>query len=146
MGKARVAAAFLGACWRHGDVALRDLAAVEPEREIDGVGPELFGALGLLILIPVGIVLAIVGLPIVAIVGVLALPVLIVLFIVGLPILLVFAAIAALLGATFGVLMAFLSLGIVVLKVALLVLIPVLLVGWILRRLFAPSDPYRLRI
>lgn len=105
-----------------------------------------FGALGLLFLIPIGIVLAVVGLPVVAVVGVLALPVLLVLFIVGLPIMIVFATIAALLGVTFGVLMAFLSLGAIVLKVALLVLIPVLFIGWVLRHLFAPADPYRMHV
>lgn len=105
-----------------------------------------FGALGLLVLIPVGIVLAVVGLPVVAVVGVLALPVLLVLFLVGLPILLVFAAIAALLGVTFGVVTAFLSLGMVALKLAMVVLIPLLFIGWVLRRVFAPADPYRMRV
>lgn len=105
-----------------------------------------FGALGLVFLIPIGIVLAIVGLPVIAVVGVLALPVLLVLFIVGLPVMLVIATIAALLGVTFGVLMAFLSLGAIVLKVALLVLIPVVFIGWALRRLFAPADPYRMHV
>lgn len=105
-----------------------------------------FGALGLLFLIPLGIVLAVVGLPIIAVMGVLALPVLLVLFLVGLPALIVFAAIAALLGVTFGVLMAFVSLGMVVLKIALVVLIPLMFIGWVLRRVFAPADPYRMHV
>jgi len=71
---------------------------------------------------------------------------LLVLFLIGLPFLILFAVVLALLGAVFGVLMAFAALGFVVLKVALLVLIPVLIIGWIVRRVMGPSDGYRLRV
>ena len=42
--------------------------------------------------------------------------------------------------------MAFLSVGIVALKVAILVLVPLLILGWIARRVMGPSDDYRLRV
>ena len=105
-----------------------------------------FGALALVALIPIGIILAAVGLPIVAILCVLALPVLLVLFLVGLPIFIVVVTVTALLGATFGVVMAFLSLGVVVLKIALVVLVPLLILGWILRRVVGrPADAMGMR-
>jgi hypothetical protein len=102
-----------------------------------------FGALALMALIPVAIVLAVVGLPIVAVIGVLALPVLLVLFIVGLPFLVIFAVVAGLLGATFGILMAFLSLGAVVLKIAFVILVPLMILGWIARRMFDSNSALR---
>jgi len=71
---------------------------------------------------------------------VLALPVLLVLFLVGLPFLIIFAVVAGLLGATFGIVMAFLSLGVVVLKIAFVVLVPLLIIGWVARRVFAPGN------
>ena len=39
--------------------------------------------------------------------------------------------------------MAFLSLGIVVLKVAIVILIPLLIIGWVARRVFAPDQGMR---
>jgi hypothetical protein len=104
-----------------------------------------FGALGLLLLIPVGIVLAVVGLPVVAILGLLALPLLLVLFLVGLPIMIIVGSVLALLGATFGVVVAFLTLGIVAVKLAFVVLVPILILGWIVRRVAAPDNRMRLR-
>jgi hypothetical protein len=71
------------------------------------------------------------------------LPVLLVLFLVGLPFLIIFAVLAGLLGAVFGIVMAFLSLGIVVLKVAIVVLVPLLIIGWIARRVFASDQGMR---
>jgi hypothetical protein len=105
-----------------------------------------FGAVALMALIPLAIVLAIVGLPIVAVIGVLALPVLLVLFIVGLPFLIVFAVVLGLLGATFGILMAFLSLGAVVLKIAFIILVPLMILGWLARRMFDSEPSPRLRV
>lgn len=102
-----------------------------------------FGALALMALIPVAIVLAVVGLPIVAVIGVLALPVLLVLFIVGLPFFIIFAVVAGLLGATLGILMAFLSLGAVVLKIAFVILVPLMILGWIARRMFDSGPTLR---
>jgi hypothetical protein len=99
-----------------------------------------FGALGLLALIPLGIVLATIGLPIIAVLCLLALPVVFVLFLIGLPFLVLFAVGTALLGAAVGVIVAFLSLGVVVLKIAFVVLVPLLILGWILRKLFAPAE------
>jgi hypothetical protein len=102
-----------------------------------------FGALSLMVLIPIAILLAVVGLPIIAVIGVLALPVLLVLFLVGLPFLIIFAVVAGLLGAIFGIVMAFLSLGVVVLKIAFVILIPLLIIGWVARRVFAPDHGMR---
>ena len=68
---------------------------------------------------------------------------LLVLFLVGLPLLIVFAGVTALLGATFGIVMAFLSLGVVVLKVAFIVLVPLLILGWLTRRMFEPTRSMR---
>jgi hypothetical protein len=39
--------------------------------------------------------------------------------------------------------MAFLSLGVVVLKIAFVVLIPLLIIGWVARRVFAPDHGMR---
>jgi hypothetical protein len=99
-----------------------------------------FGTLALMALIPVAILLAVVGLPILAVLGVLALPVLLVLFLVGLPFLIIFAVIAALLGATFGVLMAFLSIGALAIKVAFFVLMPLMILGLLVRMIFGSRD------
>jgi len=85
----------------------------------------------------------VIGLPIVAVLGALALPVLLVLFLVGLPFLIIFAVVAGLLAAVFGVLVAFLSVGAVAIKVAIVVLVPLLILGWILKRVFAPTDSWR---
>jgi len=94
-----------------------------------------FGALGLMLLVPAAILLAVVGLPVALVIGILALPVLIVLFLVGLPLLIVGGVVVGILGAVFGILMAFLSVGFVALKLALLVLVPLTLIAWIVKRL-----------
>ena len=99
-----------------------------------------FGALSLVLLIPIAIVLATIGLPIALVLCVLALPVLLVLFLVGLPFLIIFATVIGLIGAVFGVLMAFLSVGMVALKIAILVLVPLLILGWIARRIFGGRE------
>lgn len=104
-----------------------------------------FAAIGLIVLIPLGIVLASVGLPIIAVLGLLALPLLLVLFLVGLPILIIFATAIGLIGAVFGILMAFLSVGVVAIKIAFIVLVPLLILGWIVRRLVSPSDRFGVR-
>lgn len=104
-----------------------------------------FGAVALMALIPVGIVLAVVGLPIVAVLGLLALPVLLVLFLVGLPLMIILGSLLALLGATFGVVVAFLALGAVALKIAFIVLVPILIVGWVVRHAVSPADRVRIR-
>ena len=102
-----------------------------------------FGALALMALIPVAIVLAVVGLPIAAVLALVALPLLFVLFLVGLPFLIIFVVATALIGATVGVVIAFLSLGVVVLKIAFIVLVPLLVLGWVLRRLLMPREDWR---
>ena len=140
---------------------LHELAGGTAEHPLQHVGGELllgglggirrgvnvralfFGAFALLVLLPIGIVLAVVGLPIVGIIGILALPVLLVMFLVGLPLLIVIAGVTALLGATFGIVMAFFSLGVVVLKVAFIVLVPVLIIGLLTRRVFEPTRSMR---
>ena len=93
--------------------------------------PWVFGALALMALIPLGVVLAVVGLPIVAVLGLIALPVLLVLFLVGLPLLIIVGSVLGLLGATFGVVVAFLEFGAVALKLACIVLVPILILGWV---------------
>jgi hypothetical protein len=105
-----------------------------------------FGAIALVALIPVGIVLAIVGLPVVAVLGLLALPLLLVLFLVGLPLLIVASVALGLIGAVFGVLMAFLSVGIVAVKIAFIILVPLVILGWVARRMFGPAPSGGLRI
>ena len=105
-----------------------------------------FGALALMALIPVAILLAVIGLPIAVVVGALALPALLVLFVVGLPILIVIAVVGALLGVTFGVLMAFLSIGVVALKLAFIVLVPLMILGWIARRIFGGTGVSRVGV
>jgi hypothetical protein len=102
-------------------------------------------AIGLIVLIPLGIVLAAVGLPIAAVLGLLALPVLLVLFLVGLPILIIVSVALGLIGATFGILMAFLSVGVVAIKIAFIVLVPLLVLGWIVRRVASPRDQLGIR-
>jgi hypothetical protein len=104
----------------------------------------VLGALGLMVLIPAGIALAVVGLPIIAVLGLLALPVLLVLFLVGLPFLIVFSVVLGLLGAVFGVVMAFLSVGIVAVKITFMILIPLMILGWIVRRVFEGPSRQRL--
>ena len=94
-----------------------------------------FGTLGLIVLVPLAVLLAVVGLPVALVVGILALPVLIVLFLVGLPLLIIGGVVVGILGAVFGVLMAFLSVGVVAVKLALLVLVPLMILAWIVRRL-----------
>ncbi len=105
-----------------------------------------FGAIALVALIPVGIVLAIVGLPVVAVLGLLALPVLLVLFLVGLPLLIVASVALGLMGAVFAVLMAFLAVGIVAVKIAFIILVPLVILGWAARRVFGPTQSGRLRV
>ena len=105
-----------------------------------------FGALALMALIPIAILLAVFGLPIIAVLGLLALPAILVLFLVGLPILILFAVVAALVGVTFGVLMAFLSVGMVALKIAFIVLVPLLILGWMVRRTFDATGSARIRV
>jgi hypothetical protein len=102
-----------------------------------------FGALGLMALIPIAVFLAIIGLPIALVLGVLALPVLIVLFLVGLPLLIVAAVLVGVVGAVFGVVMAFLSLGFVALKLAFFVLVPLMILGWVVRRLIGADQRVR---
>lgn len=105
-----------------------------------------FGALALMALIPIAILLAIVGLPVAIVLGLLALPALLVLFLVGLPVIIVFAVLAALVGVTFGVLMAFLSVGVIALKLAFVVLVPLMILGWLVRRMFEGSGTPRARV
>src|SRR5471032_1474774 len=104
-----------------------------------------FGALALIALIPLGIVLAVVGLPVVAVLVLLALPLLLVLCLIGLPILIIAATMVGLIGAAFGVLVAFLTVGMVALKIAFLVLVPLLVLGFIGRMIFARPRNTRLR-
>ncbi len=94
----------------------------------------------LVFLIPAAVLLAVIGLPVGIVVAILAIPVLIVLAVIGLPVLAVLFAAFVLLCVVFGVLAAFLSLGAVALKVALLVLVPLLIAGWIVRRVWGEPE------
>jgi len=47
---------------------------------------------------------------------------------------------------TFGVLMAFLSVGMVALKIAFIVLVPLLILGWMVRRVFDATGSPRIRV
>jgi hypothetical protein len=105
-----------------------------------------FGALALMALIPAAILLAVVGLPVIAVLGLLALPAILVLFLVGLPFLVLFAVVAALFAVTFGALMAFLSVGVVALKFAFVILVPLLILGWLMRRMFGETSGWRARV
>jgi hypothetical protein len=102
-----------------------------------------FGALGLMVLIPVAVFLAVIGLPIALVLGILALPVLIVLFLVGLPLLIMGAVLVGIVGAVFGVVLAFLSVGFVALKLAFFVLVPLMVLAWIVRRLVGGDQRVR---
>ena len=95
-----------------------------------------FGVLSLVVLIPVAILLATIGLPVAIVLCVLAAPVLLVLFLIGLPFLIILATVLGLLGAVFGILMAFLSVGFVAIKLAIIVLVPLLILAWLVRRIF----------
>ena len=87
----------------------------------------------LLVLVPLGGVLKVVGLPILAVLGVLALPVLFVLFLFGLPVLLVLVVGAGLLAGLFFLL----TLGLIAFKIFLFVVLPIWLIwkvaGWLFR-------------
>ena len=92
-----------------------------------------WSAVGLVLLIPLGVLLLTIGLPIALVMCVLALPVLAVLAVVGLPILIVFGVAGALIAAVFGVLAGFLAIGALAIKLAVIVLVPLLILGWIAR-------------
>jgi hypothetical protein len=94
----------------------------------------LFGFLALCVVLPAAGLLALVGLPIALVLGIAAIPVLLVLFLVGLPIFLVFVAVIAVIGVVFGLLGAVVGLGVAALKLALLVALPVLVIGWLINR------------
>ena len=99
-----------------------------------------FGAVALVVLIPLGILLAVIGLPIMAVLGLLALPVLLVLFLIGLPLLILFAVFAALLGTAAGVVGAFLSVGVVAIKFAMVGLVAIFVLCWVARLVFGPRQ------
>jgi hypothetical protein len=77
-----------------------------------------FGSLALMALIPVGVLLATIGLPVALALG--------------------------LLGATFGVMVAFLAVGVVAIKIAFIVLAPLLVLGWMVRRVFGAAGDARI--
>ena len=93
------------------------------------------GALALALLVPVGIVRAVVGVPALLLLGILAVPVVAVLAVVGLPILLTFVAAAVFFGLVVGVLGLVVGLTVAAIKVALFVVLPVALVVWLVRRI-----------
>jgi hypothetical protein len=98
-----------------------------------------FGALALMALIPIGISLVVLGLPVAVALGLLALPVVLVLLLVGLPILILVATVVGLMGATVGVMAAFLAFGVVAVKLAFVVLVPLLILGWLARRMLGAA-------
>ncbi|HTR77597.1 MAG TPA: hypothetical protein VMH39_05790 [Gemmatimonadaceae bacterium] len=94
------------------------------------------GALLLVAMIPVGIIMLAVGLPVMALVLVAVVAVGLLMAIIGLPFLILGAIATAVIAVVFGLLAAFFAIGLVAVKLALLVLLPVLVVGWIGQRLF----------
>lgn len=95
------------------------------------------GALVLGLLVPVGIVLAIVGVPALVLLGILAIPVVAVLAVVGLPVLLTLVAAGVIFAVIVGVLGMLVGLTVAAIKVALFVILPVALVVWLVRRIGA---------
>lgn len=94
----------------------------------------LLGSLGSLgILLPILALLKAIGLPVLLIMMVIALPVLLVLLVIGLPIFLVLICGAMLLGVAW----AFLTVGAVVIKPLLIVVLPMLAMGYFLWWLFS---------
>ena len=85
------------------------------------------GSLGLLV--PLAFLLKMIGLPVLIVLAILALPVFIVLAVIGLPFILVFVVGGGILALIFSIL----ALGLTVLKIVL----PIILVVWLLRWLFA---------
>ena len=97
----------------------------------------VFGSLlALALLVPVGIVLALIGTPILAVLALLAIPVMIVLAIIGLPLLLI-AAVATMAAVAISLV---LGLAVFTLKVAFFVVLPIALVVWLARRFAARRD------
>ena len=95
------------------------------------------GALALALLVPLGVVLAVIGVPALVLLGVLAIPVAIVLAIIGLPVVLTVVAAAAVFALVVGLLGALVGLTIAAVKVALFVILPVAIVVWLVRRMRA---------
>ncbi len=93
------------------------------------------GALALALLVPIGIVLAVVGVPALVLLGVLAIPVAIVLAIVGLPVLLTVVAAAVVFAVIVGLLGTIVGLTVAAIKVALFIILPVAIVVWLVRRM-----------
>ena len=91
----------------------------------------LFGTLAaLVLLVPVGLLLLVVGIPVLIVVGLLAVPVVLALALLGLPILIVGVVLSVLVALLFG-------LAVAALKVAFFVVLPVLLVVWLVKRMRA---------
>src|SRR3954471_23297874 len=93
------------------------------------------GALALALLVPVGIVLAVVGVPALLLLGILAIPVVAVLAVVGLPVLLTVVAAGVIFAVVVGLLGMIVGLTVAAIKVALFVILPVAVVVWLVRRI-----------
>lgn len=96
-----------------------------------------WGAVALALLIPAGILLALVGLPAMLVLGVLAIPVVVVLALIGLPIILTVVAAAVLFALIVGVLGMVVGLAVAAVKVALFIILPIAIVVWLVRRIRA---------
>ena len=95
------------------------------------------GAIALALLVPVGIVLAVVGVPALLLLGLLAIPVVLVLAVVGLPVLLTVVAASVLFALIVGLLGAVVGLTVAAIKVGLFVILPIAIVVWLVRRIRA---------
>ena len=93
------------------------------------------GAIALALLVPVGIVLAVVGVPALLLLGLLAIPVVLVLAVVGLPVLLTVVAASVLFALIVGLLGAVVGLTVAAIKVGLFVILPIAIVVWLVRRI-----------
>jgi len=94
------------------------------------------GGLVLVAMIPVGFIMLAVGLPIVALVAVVAIVIGMIVAVIGLPFMILGAVAAAVIAVVFGLLAAVFSIWLLAVKLAVLVLLPVLAVGWIAQRIF----------
>jgi hypothetical protein len=99
------------------------------------------GALALALLVPVGIVLAIVGVPALLLLAILAIPVVAVLAVVGLPVLLTVLAAGVIFAVIVGLLGMLVGLTVAAVKVALCVILPVAIVVWLVRRIADAGRP-----
>ena len=95
----------------------------------------LGGTLALALLVPLGVILAVIGVPVLLLLVLLAVPVSLVLAVVGLPVFLTILFAGVLFAVVVGLLGAIVGLTVAAVKVALFVVLPIAVVVWLLRRI-----------